>query len=197
MESQPDLQAVCLFLITDLIWREVQRDRTNPKFVVFDECWALLENEAGARFLGEVFRTFRKYRASAIAISQAMDDFANSKVAQAILPNASVKWLLKQTGGNLPSLQKILRLNDRELKLVEKVTSKKGFYSEAFLIAGDDKQVVKIESTPLEYWLSTTDPLDLKELERIHEQRPTESSFSLLQEMALRYPNGAQATFNN
>lgn len=71
-----DLQAVCLFLITDLIWREVQCDRTTPKFVVFDECWALLENEAGARFLGEVFRTFRKYRASAIAISQTMVDFA-------------------------------------------------------------------------------------------------------------------------
>ncbi len=195
MESQPDLQAVCLFLITDLIWREVQRNRTSPKFVVFDECWALLENEAGARFLGEVFRTFRKYRASAIAISQTMDDFANSKVAQAILPNASVKWLLKQTGGNLPSLQKILRLNERELKLVESVTSKKGFYSEAFLIAGDDKQVVKIESTPLEYWLSTTDPLDLKALERLQEQRPDDSSFELLQEMATKFPNGAQSHF--
>ena len=195
MESQPDLQAVCLFLITDLIWREVQRDRTSPKFVVFDECWALLENEAGARFLGEVFRTFRKYRASAIAISQTMDDFANSRVAQAILPNASVKWLLKQTGGNIPTLQKILRLNERELKLVESVTSKKGFYSEAFLIAGDDKQIVKIESTPLEYWLSTTDPLDLRMLEQLTEQRPHESSFELLKEMALKFPNGAQSSF--
>ncbi len=194
MESQPDLQAVCLFLITDLIWREVQRDRTSPKFVVFDECWALLENEAGARFLGEVFRTFRKYRASAIAISQTMDDFANSRVAQAILPNASVKWLLKQTGGNLPSLQKILRLNERELKLVESLTSKKGFYSEAFLIAGDDKQIVKIESTPLEYWLSTTDPLDLKALEHLALVRPNDPSFELLQEMAMKFPNGAQSS---
>ena len=30
MESQPDLQAVCLFLITDLIWREVQRGPHEP-----------------------------------------------------------------------------------------------------------------------------------------------------------------------
>jgi hypothetical protein len=191
MESQPDLQAVCLFLITDLIWREVQRDRTSPKFVVFDECWSLLENEAGARFLGEVFRTFRKYRASAIALSQTMDDFANSRVAQAILPNASVKWLLKQTGGNLPSLQKILRLNERELNLVEKVTSKKGHFSQAFLIAGDDKQVVKIECSPLEYWLSTTDSVDLKALETRAEERPDLSSFELLREMSNRLPNGA------
>ena len=184
MEAQPDLQAVCLFLITDLIWREVQRDRTTPKFVVFDECWSLLENEAGARFLGEVFRTFRKYRASAIAISQTMDDFANSRVASAILPNASVKWLLKQTGGNLPTLQKILRFNDREIRLVESVTSKKGYYSEAFLVAGDDKQVVLIESSPLEYWLATTDPLDLRAMDR------TTGSESWIQQSRATRKNG-------
>jgi conjugal transfer ATP-binding protein TraC len=194
MEAQPDLQAVCLFLITDLIWREVQRDRTNPKFVVFDECWSLLENDAGARFLGEVFRTFRKYRASAIAISQTMDDFANSKVASAILPNASVKWLLKQTGGNLPSLQKILRFNDREIRLVESVTSKKGFFSEAFLIAGDDKQVVTIESSPLEYWLATTDPLDLRAMDRVRASEPGLGNLSLLEKMATLYPNGTAVT---
>lgn len=189
LESQPDLQAVCLFLITDLIWREVQKDRTNAKFVVFDECWQLLENEAGARFLESVFRTFRKYKASAIAISQSMEDFANSKIASAILPNASVKWILKQTGGNLSALQKILNLNERELKLVESVTSKKGYFSEAFLIAGDDKQVVLIESTPLEYWLSTTDPIDLKALEEMKENYT--DNMELFKFMANKYPNGA------
>ncbi len=189
LESQPDLQAVCLFLITDLIWREVQKDRINAKFVVFDECWQLLESDAGARFLESVFRTFRKYKASAIAISQAMEDFSNSKVSSAILPNSSIKWILKQTGGNLGSLQKILNLNSRELKLVESVTSKKGFYSEAFLIAGDDKQVVKIESTPLEYWLSTTDPVDIKALDDVRKEYS--SNLDLFRAMAKKYPNGA------
>ncbi len=189
LESQPDLQAVCLFLITDLIWREVQKDRINAKFVVFDECWQLLESDAGARFLESVFRTFRKYKASAIAISQAMEDFSNSKVSSAILPNSSVKWILKQTGGDLGSLQKVLNLNSREIKLVESVTSKKGFYSEAFLIAGDDKQLVKIESTPLEYWLSTTDPVDLKALDDHRLEYP--NNLDLFRMMANKYPNGA------
>lgn len=189
LESQPDLQAVCLFLITDLIWREVQKDRINAKFVVFDECWQLLESEAGARFLESVFRTFRKYKASAIAISQTMEDFANSKVSSAILPNASVKWILKQTGGNFKNLQKILNLNERELKLVKSVTSKKGYFSEAFLIAGDHKQVVKIESTPLEYWLSTTDPIDLKALDEMKQK--FSSPLDLFNAMAVKYPHGA------
>ena len=122
-----------------------------------------------------------------------MDDFANSRVAQAILPNASVKWILKQTGGNLPSLQKILRLNERETRLIEGIASKKGYYSEAFLIAGDDKQVVKIESTPLEYWLSTTDPGDLKALDRMKSDHPGQSGISLLTQIAEKFPNGAEA----
>jgi len=190
LESHPDLQAVCLFLITDLIWREVQKDRTSIKIVVFDECWRLLESESGSRFMGEVFRTFRKYRASAIAISQTMDDFSRSKVSQAILPNSSIKWILKQTGGNLPALKETLMLNSREIKLVESVTSKKGHFSEAFLIAGDDKNVVVVESTPLEYWLSTTDPMDLKLFDDEKNKNPEFSSVDLLKELAATYPKG-------
>lgn len=193
LESQPDLQAVCLFLITDLIWREVQRDRISQKFVVFDECWRLLENDAGSRFIAEVFRTFRKYKASAIAISQTMDDFAKSKVASAILPNSSVKWVLKQTGGNIASLRETLLLNERETKLVESVTSKKGHFSEAFLVAGDEKQVVVIESTPLEYWLATTDPQDLKVFMELRSDNPTATDEALLADLARRYPRGASA----
>lgn len=191
LESQPDLQAVSLFLIADLIWREVQKDRTNIKFVVFDECWKLLSNDAGSRLIGEIFRTFRKYRASAIAISQTMDDFAKSKVASAILPNASIKWILKQTGANLPALQESLLLNDREIKLVESVTSKKGYFSESFLIAGDDKQVVVIESTPLEYWLATTDPSDLKAYEIARVENPDLNESELLHLLAQKYPRGS------
>lgn len=193
LESQPDLQAVCLFLITDLIWREVQRDRVSQKFVVFDECWRLLENDAGSRFIAEVFRTFRKYKASAIAISQTMDDFAKSKVASAILPNSSVKWVLKQTGGNIASLKETLLLNERETTLVESVTSKKGYFSEAFLVAGDEKQVVVIESTPLEYWLATTDPQDLKAFMELRLKHPEASDAELLVELARLFPRGASA----
>ena len=29
LESYPDLQGVCLYIITDLVWREVQRDRSR------------------------------------------------------------------------------------------------------------------------------------------------------------------------
>lgn len=70
LENYPDLQGVCLYIITDLVWREVQKDRSRKKFIVFDECWRLLRDDAAILFIEEVFRTVRKYYCSAIAISQ-------------------------------------------------------------------------------------------------------------------------------
>ncbi|MBK9039151.1 MAG: ATP-binding protein [Bdellovibrionales bacterium] len=86
LETYPDLQAVCLFIITDLVLREVQKDRSVMKFLIFDESWKLLESDAGSTFIAEVFRTFRKYYASCIAISQNIDDFAKSKAAMRSCP---------------------------------------------------------------------------------------------------------------
>lgn len=189
LENLPDLQAVCLFLITDLIWREVQKDKINQKFVIFDESWTLLDNDAGAKLIESVFRTFRKYMASAIAISQSIEDFADSKIAKAIFSCSSVKWILRQNTSRRELVQKVLSLNDREMDLIDSVTSKKGYFSEAFLISGDDKQVVKIESTPLEYWLSTTDPIDMKKMDELKADYP--DTLSLFKFLAEKYPHGA------
>jgi conjugal transfer ATP-binding protein TraC len=190
LEANPDLQAAVLFTITDMVWREVQKDRSEMKFLVFDECWRLLESDAGSQFVGEVFRTFRKYYASAIAISQNIDDFAKSKAASAIMPNSSTKWVLKQSGADFKRLAEVLRLNDREVALVQSLTQVKGQYSEAFLMCEDKKAVVSVESTPFEYWLATTDPKDFALLK--NEQAATgKRDLSLLQHLSEKFPMGA------
>lgn len=190
LEGSPDLQKVCLYLITDYVWREVQRDRGAKKFLIFDECWKLLENDAGSTFIAEVYRTFRKYYASAIAISQNMDDFAKSKVAGAILSNSATKWCLSQKGADQERLKEVLQLNDNEMHLISSLTKKHGIYSEAFLMCGDDRSVVSIESTPLEYWIATTDARDLSKIEEVENNEPEISKIAVLIRLASLYPEG-------
>jgi len=190
LEGSPDLQKVCLYLITDYVWREVQRDRGTKKFLIFDECWKLLENDAGSTFIAEVYRTFRKYYASAIAISQNMDDFAKSKVAGAILSNSATKWCLSQKGADQERLKEVLQLNDNELSLIASLTKKHGVYSEAFLMCGDDRSVVSIESTPLEYWIATTDARDLSKIEENEHEEPNLSKIEILTKLSRLYPEG-------
>jgi conjugal transfer ATP-binding protein TraC len=197
MDDYEDLQSACLFIITDYVWREVQRDRSKMKFLVFDECWKLMENDSAQVFISEVFRTFRKYMASVIAISQNMDDFAKSKIASAILPNSSVKWVLKQKGSDFERLKDILGLNPNEVQLIQSLSQERGVYSEAFLMAEDNKSVVLIESSPLEYWLATTDGRDLGKIQEYKVKHPDFDELSLLKKLAQDFPIGFAAVQNN
>jgi conjugal transfer ATP-binding protein TraC len=192
LETYPDLQAVCLFLITDLVLREVQKDRSVMKFLIFDESWKLLESDVGSTFIAEVFRTFRKYYASCVAISQNIDDFAKSRAANAIMPNSSIKWILKQKGADQDRLKATLNLNEREMELISSLAQERGKFSEAFLICEDRRSVVSIESTPFEYWLATTDPKDLAFLEEMKRQKPEATKLQLLMELAVSHPFGYQ-----
>lgn len=193
METFPELQAVCLFLITDLVWREVQKDRLTKKFLCFDECWKLLKSESGIVFIEEVFRTFRKYKASAIAISQDIDDFAKSKIAGALLPNCSIKWLLLQQQVDGERLKEVLDLNDNEVQMVKSLYQEKGKLSQAFLLAQKNRIVAVVESTPLEYWIATTDPKDLATVDQLVEDNPGLSHIERLKALAQKYPHGVAA----
>lgn len=194
LENYPDLQGICLYLITDLVWREVQQDRSRMKFLVFDECWKLLKDEAGVGFMEEVFRTFRKYYASAIAISQDINDFLSSKIASALLPNCPVKWILMQNQSNFSKMKESLGLNENEIALIQSLRQKKGEFSEAFLVAGSERRTVAVvEPTPLELWIATTDPRDLTQIERMRSANPNASQIEVLKTLAESFPKGAAA----
>ena len=164
------------------------------KFLVFDECWKLLKDEAGLGFMEEVFRTFRKYYASAIAISQDLNDFLSSKISSALLPNCSVKWVLMQNQSDFTKMKEALGLNDNEVALIGSLRQEKGQYSEAFLALGQEHRTVAvIESTPLELWIATTDPRDLSTLDTTRKENPELSQLEVLTLLSKKYPNGVSA----
>ncbi len=194
LENYPDLQAVCLYIITDLVWREVQRDRSRMKFIIFDECWKLLKDEAGVTFIEEVFRTVRKYFCSATAISQDLLDFLNSKISSALLPNCSIKWILMQSQNDFTKMKEALGLNENEIALIQSLRQEKGEFSEAFLLAGPERRTVTvIEPTPLELWIATTDPRDLSMIEKVRAEQPELSQIEVLKLLAEKYPRGVAA----
>lgn len=195
LESYPDLQGVCLYIITDLVWREVQRDRSKMKFIVFDECWKLLKDEAGLVFIEEVFRTVRKYFCSATAISQDLNDFLSSSISSALLPNCSIKWILMQNQSDFTKMKEALGLNDNEVALIQSLHQEKGEFSEAFLVAGSERRTVAvIEPTPLELWIATTDPRDLSAIEALKKKEPNLSQIEILKILSKQYPRGISAS---
>jgi len=107
------------------------------------------------------------------------------------MANSSVKWLLRQKGADPDSLKRALQLNDREMELIQRLHSEKGKYSEAFLMAEDRRQLVRIEPTPLEYWLVTTDPKDLSLMKEESDRHPGLEGLEFFKHLAAKAPFGA------
>ena len=99
----------------------------------------------------------------------------------------------QKKGADQKKLQEVLNFNDKEMQLIESLKQYRGndgAYSEALLIAGDHRGVVKVCPTPLEYWLATTDPSDLAFLA---EKKFFEAnSNALLSDIAKEFPYGSK-----
>lgn len=191
LERFPDLRAVGLLLVTDLIWRRVTREPTRHKVVVLDEVWSLLRLPQAAAFVAELYRRFRRYNAAAYAVTQSLEDF-RGEAARGILQNTTYHYLLRlPTEDDL--IQKLLNLPDRAMDAFRSLSSEKGAYSEALAwIRQEDGLkggVLVLRPTPVEYWAYTTNAEDMALRERVIEQHGGEL-VPALRQLAQAYPRG-------
>lgn len=96
-----------------------------------------------------------------------------------------------QKGADRKRLEEVLELNPNEMALISSLRQERGRFSEAFLISGEDRAVVAVESTPMEYWLATTDPRDLAAVESA--MRNGADPVKTLAQLASDYPCGIAA----
>jgi hypothetical protein len=120
----------------------------GEKIFIFDECWHLLLKNAD--YIAECFRTFRKHKASAVAISQNLDDFSSTQLGRVIIQNTYFKFLFRQ------ALQASEFIDPHAKRLLDSVQSIKGNYSEFLLLTETIKKPVRFYPNPLEYQIMTS-----------------------------------------
>lgn len=131
---------------------EYFKNLKGKKLFIFDECWHLLNRNAD--YIAECFRTFRKHNASAIAISQNLDDFSITQLGRVIIQNTYWKALFRQ------SLSPSEFADSDVVELLSHVKSKKGQYSEFLLLSESIRKPMRFYPTHLEYELFTSDGED-------------------------------------
>ena len=183
LNDHVELQRVLMLAVVKRLW-EIVRYQDNQKILLLDEVWALIQNHAG--FIGEAFRTFRKHNASAIAVTQSIEDIATESLTSAVLNNTPTKIILKQSL-RPERLQALLNLNKRELEIVGGLRSIKGQYSEFFMINGDKRRFLRLEPTAEDYWTATTSPQDLEFIKKFMESRPELNELQACKEIAKLY----------
>lgn len=188
--QDPDLQSVMILILTNFILEQVELDRTVPKRVLVDEAWSLLKGPA-ISFMEYAARTFRKTGSGITFITQGVGEIISSGIGSAILNNTATKLIMLQKG-DTKVLQEALNLNSQELKLIQSLEQKKGVYSEGFLISGESRQVIRIQPSPLEYWISTSDSRDNQYISKLMDKGLTLEG--ALMEAAKMAPYGVAAS---
>ena len=195
LEKFERLQAAMLTIVTNFVWGKIMSEPGRRKFVIFDECWKLLSTPESAKFIAECYRTFRKYGAGAISITQSLNDFLSGGLEHAILGNSNTRFILRQN--SMPAVKGIVEYfnyNEQEKRLIESLRIQKGEYSEVFF--SQSKQLEHISAkmvicpTPIEYWVATTDAMDLNYYEKTKKENPDLDIYAVLQRCAKDFPRG-------
>jgi len=189
LSQYPDLQAVMILILTNFILDQVESNRSVPKRVLLDEAWQFLKSPAAANFMEYAARTFRKTGSGISFITQGVEEIIGSGIGPAILNNTATKLVMLQRG-DTRILSETLKLNSQELKLIQSLEQRKGLYSEGFLIAGEARQIIRIQPSPLEYWISTSDARDNQFLKSLMDKG--ESLQNAIREASILAPFGVE-----
>jgi ribosomal protein L18 len=127
--------------------------------LVIDEAWNLMQHEDSARFLYGLIKRARKYYLGVTTITQDVEDFVNSPYGKAIITNASLNILLKQSPSAIDNLQKLFYLTDGEKYVLLNSDIGQGLF-----FANNKHVAIQIIASPHEERVITTKPEEVLEM---------------------------------
>lgn len=160
--------------------------------VAVDEAHEYLGADAAAEtWLAGCYAKMRKYGVAMWTVSQKFETFASARVAPTIIGNSSIKLFLWHSSGH-DVVGRYFRLPPRAVREFAALKKRPGHYSDAFVMYGERRGVMRLALHPLAYWLLTTDDEDKRLLEKAAALNPALERWALLKEMAARFPHGAR-----
>lgn len=160
------LQPLAIHTIAAYVWGRIRRSK-HPRRLVVDEGWKLLQHPAGADFLQAMYRQARKYELGVDLITHRAEDLRDSEHGDAILANAAVKVVLRQTETTIGAVAKLFELTPAEERYL--LGARKG---EGLFFARGGRIPLRVVASPAEDELATSDPRQIAALEAAaHELR--------------------------
>jgi type IV secretory pathway VirB4 component len=175
---QDELRPTAIFIILDYIWTKVKRD-LKRRLLVVDEAWYLMKNEDSATFLYGIAKRARKYFLGLTTITQDVEDFLKDDHGKAIVSNASIQVLMKQSTSAIEKLANVFYLSQGERHLL--LTAEVG---ESLFFAGQNHVAMRVVASPEEHALITTDPREaLRKKEEAEAQALKQAQPTLTQKL--------------
>ncbi len=154
-EMADELRPVAMFIILDFIWTRVKKD-LKKRILVIDEAWYFMKHQDSASFIHGMVKRARKYYLGITTITQDVEDFINNDYGRAIVTNASIQFLMKQSTAAIPVLSETFYLSEGERQLLMAADVGEGIF-----FAGSNHVALRVVASEDEHDIITTDPAEL------------------------------------
>jgi conjugal transfer ATP-binding protein TraC len=158
-DLEDELRPVAMYIVLNYIWNKTKTD-LRRRILIVDEAWQLMKYEDSANFLFSLAKRARKYNLGVTTITQDVEDFMGSRLGRAIVANASMQFLLKQSPSAVDVLADVFKLTSEEKKRLSQFPVGQGLF-----FAGQNHVHIQVVASPTETGLITTNPEQIKQIE--------------------------------
>ncbi len=159
-DLEDELRPVAMYIVLNFIWNKTKSDQ-KKRILVVDEAWQLMKYEDSANFLFSLAKRARKYNLGITTITQDVEDFMGSRMGRAIVANASMQILLKQSPSAVDVLSDVFKLTVEEKKRLSQFPVGQGLF-----FAGQNHVHIQVVASPTETGLITTNPEQIQQMEQ-------------------------------
>ncbi len=157
-DLEDELRPVAMYIVLNHIWNRTKIDKKR-RILIIDEAWQLMRYEDSANFMFSVAKRARKYNLGLTTVTQDVEDFMASRMGRAIVANASMQILLKQSPTAVDVLADVFKLTSEEKKRLSQFPVGQGLF-----FAGQNHVHIQVIASPTENELivSTPSPAQLQ-----------------------------------
>jgi type IV secretory pathway VirB4 component len=157
-DLEDELRPVAMYIVLNYIWNKTKTDQKR-RILIVDEAWQLMKYEDSANFLFSLAKRARKYNLGITTITQDVEDFMGSRMGRAIVANASMQFLLKQSPSAVDVLTDVFKLTSEERKRLSQFPVGQGLF-----FAGQNHVHIQVVASPTETGLITTNPEQVQQM---------------------------------
>lgn len=159
-DLEDELRPVAMYIVLNFIWNRTKSDQKR-RLLIVDEAWQLMKYEDSASFMFSLAKRARKYNLGITTISQDVEDFMGSRMGRAIVANASLVLLLKQSPSAVDVLADVFKLTSEEAKRLTQFPVGQGLF-----FAGQNHVHLQVIGSQTETSLITTNPEQIQQMQQ-------------------------------
>jgi hypothetical protein len=154
-EMEEELRPIAMYIILDFIWTRVKKE-LKKRLLIIDEAWYFMKHQDSASFIHSMSKRARKYYLGITTITQDVEDFLHNDYGKAIVSNASIQFLMKQSTASVPVLTETFYLSEGERQLLVAADIGEGIF-----FAGQNHVAIRVVASDEEHEVITSDPEEI------------------------------------